>query len=50
VLALLGVLIALTWWRTHRAFLRHAFGTNAALMAGGFALVGYQLAGYVVHR
>jgi hypothetical protein len=50
VLALLGVLIALTWWRTHRGFLRHAFGTNAALMAGGFALVGYQLAGYVVHR
>jgi hypothetical protein len=50
VLALLGVLIALTWWRTHRGFLRHAFGTNAALMAGGFALVGYQLTGYVVNR
>jgi hypothetical protein len=50
VLALMGVLVAFTWWRTHRGFLRHAFGTNAALMAGGFVLVGYQLTGYLVSR
>src|SRR5437773_7496704 len=46
VLALTAVLIALSYWRTHSGFLRHAFVTNAALMTGGFILVGYQLAGY----
>ncbi|PYS01777.1 MAG: hypothetical protein DMG12_14945 [Acidobacteria bacterium] len=46
VLALTGVLIGLSYWRTHSGFLRHAFATNTALMAGGFILVGYQLAGY----
>lgn len=50
VLALMGVLVALSYWRTHRGFLRHAFVTNTALMAGGFLLVGYQLAGYVMTR
>src|SRR6266699_3798380 len=45
-LALTGVLIGLSYWRTHSGFLRHAFATNTALMAGGFILVGYQLAGY----
>src|SRR5438552_5596512 len=46
VLAMTGVLIGLTYWRTHSGFLRHAFATNTALMAGGVILVGYQLAGY----
>ncbi len=46
VLALTGVLIVLSYWRTRPGFLRHAFATNTALMAGGFMLVGYQLAGY----
>ena len=45
-LALTGILIALSYWRTRSGFLRHAFVTNTALMAGGFMLVGYQLAGY----
>jgi hypothetical protein len=45
-LALTGILIALSYWRTRIGFLRHAFVTNTALMAGGFMLVGYQLAGY----
>jgi hypothetical protein len=45
-LALTGVLIALTYWRAHSGFLRHALLTNAALMCGGFLLAGYQLAGY----
>jgi hypothetical protein len=49
-LALMGILIALTWWRTRAGFLRHAFATNTVLMAGGFMLMGYQLAGYVVSR
>jgi HupE/UreJ protein len=48
VLALTGVLIALSWWRTRSGFFRHAFVTNTALMACGFLLVGFQLSGYVV--
>jgi len=45
-LALTAILIALTYWRSHTAFLRHAFATNAVVMACGFLLVGYQLSGY----
>jgi hypothetical protein len=45
-LALTAILIAFTWWRGHRGFLRHAFATNALVMASGFLLVGYQLSGY----
>jgi hypothetical protein len=26
--------------------MRHAFATNAVVMAGGFLLIGYQLSGY----
>jgi hypothetical protein len=46
LMALTGVLIALNFWRTREGFLRHAFLTNALLMAGGFILMGYQLVGY----
>jgi hypothetical protein len=45
-LALTGILIALTYWRTRHGFLRHAFATNAFVMGCGFLLVGYQLSGY----
>lgn len=45
-LALTGILIALTYWRTHNGFLRHAFATNAMVMSCGFLLVGYQLSSY----
>jgi len=48
VLALTAVLIALSFWRTRPSFLQHAFATNTALMAVGFILVGYQVAGYFV--
>lgn len=48
ILALTFVVIALGFWRTRDGFERHAFVTNALLMAGGFVLVGYQLAGYLV--
>jgi len=50
VLALTGVLIALSYWRTRPDFLRHAFLTNAVLMTGGFLLVGYQMSGYFLGR
>ena len=45
-LALTAILIGLSYWRTRNGFLRHAFATNAIVMACGFLLVGYQLAGY----
>jgi len=47
-LALTAVLIGLSYWRTHAGFFRHAFATNAVVMACGFLLVGYQLSGYVL--
>jgi hypothetical protein len=45
-LALLGILVGFTYWRTRIGFLRHAFATNAVVMACGFLLLGYQLSGY----
>jgi hypothetical protein len=48
VLALTFVVIVLGFWRTREGFLKHAFATNALLMAGGFVLVGYQIVGYFV--
>jgi hypothetical protein len=45
-LALTGVLIALSYWRTRPGFLHHSFATNAVVMACGFLLVGFQLSGY----
>ena len=48
VLALSFVLIAISYWRSRASFLRHAFMTNAVLMAGGFLLTGYQMVGYIL--
>jgi HupE / UreJ protein len=45
-LALTGVLIALSYWRTRPGFLHHAFAANALVMGCGFLLVGFQLSGY----
>lgn len=44
-LALSAILIALTAWRRHPSFLKHALVTNTVLMIGGFLLIGYQLTG-----
>jgi len=49
ILALMGVLIVLSFWRTRDGFLKHAFVTNGLLMAGGFMLMGYQIVGYFVN-
>src|SRR5581483_8473502 len=46
VLALTGVLIVLSVWRTRKGYMRYALATNTALMAVGFLLAGYQIAGY----
>ena len=45
-LALTGILIGLTYWRSRQGFMHSAFATNALVMACGFLLVGYQLSGY----
>ncbi|NOT45836.1 MAG: HupE/UreJ family protein [Acidobacteria bacterium] len=45
-LALAGILIAFTWWRTRAGFFRHAFAANAVVMACGLLLVAYQLSAY----
>ncbi len=46
LLALTGVLIALSFWRTRPGYMKHAYLTNSLLMCAGFVLVGYQLTGY----
>ena len=46
MLALTAVLIALSYWRARPGYLRHAYATNAALMAAGFVFMGYQLTGF----
>ena len=46
VLVLTVVVALLNLWRTTRSFAPSSFYANLALMAGGFALMGYQLTGY----
>ena len=46
VFVLAIVVTLLNLWRTTRSFAPSAFYANLALMAGGFALIGYQLTGY----
>jgi hypothetical protein len=50
ILALTGVLIVLSFWRTRKGFLQHAFVTNTALMTAGFLLCGFQIAGFVIGK
>ena len=45
LIALAIILIAMGFWRQTGGFIRHAYGANVALMAGGFVFVGYQLTG-----
>ncbi len=47
-LALAAILIGLTHWRSRASFGRHAFAANTLLMAGGFLLAGFQIAGYLL--
>ena len=50
VLALGTILIAMDFWRRHHAFARQALAANVLLMAAGFTLTGYQIAGYFLNR
>ncbi|WP_422635175.1 HupE/UreJ family protein [Sphingobium sp.] len=46
LMALTVILILMNLWRMTGNFQRSALRANAALMAAGFILIGYQLAGY----
>ena len=46
--ALAGVVGVLAWWRRQPSFERSAFGLNTVLMAAGFLLAQYQLAGWLL--
>lgn len=46
LLALAGILIAISYWRMSASFDRLAFTSNAILMTAGFVLIGHQLTGY----
>ncbi len=48
LLALGGILIVMNYWRRTATFLPHAYAANIVLLAAGFLLTGYQLAGYVL--
>ena len=48
LLALSAILIAMSYWRRTASFARHAYTGNVILMAAGFLLMGYQLAGYFI--
>lgn len=45
LLALGAVLIAMSYWRRTPSFARHAYAVNVLVLAAGFTLMGYQLAG-----
>ena len=48
LLGLGGILIAMSFWRRSKGFVRHAYAANVVLMTAGLLLTGYQLAGYVI--
>ena len=48
LLALVAILIAISFWRRTDGFLRYGYTANVFLMTAGFMLIGYQLTGYVV--
>ena len=48
ILALLGVVAMLSYWRTRPSFLSYSFAANTALMVGGFLLAGIQVVDYML--
>ena len=48
LLALGAILIVMGFWRRTPSFFRHAYTANVVMMAAGFVLFGYQVAGYLV--
>jgi hypothetical protein len=50
LIALSLILLAMIAWRRSPAFLKHAALANTVVMAAGFILMGYQLAGYWMEK
>ena len=48
LLALAAILLVMQYWRATAAFARQAYAANVIMMAAGFTLMGFQIAGYVV--
>lgn len=48
-LALLFIVLALSFWRRYSSYLQFSAVTNIALMTGGFLLTIYQMAGFLVY-
>ncbi|MDX5412684.1 MAG: HupE/UreJ family protein, partial [Rhodobacterales bacterium] len=48
LMALALILVFMTRWRSTSSFARQAYAVNVLMMTAGFALMGYQIAGYVV--
>ncbi|MEH6719984.1 MAG: HupE/UreJ family protein [Aurantimonas endophytica] len=48
LLALGAILIVMGFWRRTPSFFHHAYTANVVMMAAGFVLFGYQIAGYFV--
>ena len=48
ILALVVILIAITYWRKTGSFLKQAYRANAFMMMLGFLLMFYQITGYIV--
>lgn len=48
LIALAAILVVMTRWRATPSFARQAYAVNVLMMTAGFALMGFQIAGYVV--
>ena len=48
LLALAAILVVMTRWRASPSFARQAYAANALMMTAGFALMGFQIAGFLV--
>ncbi len=50
LMALLFIVIALSYWRRYASYLQFAAASNVALMSGSLLLTMYQLSGYLIYR
>ena len=48
LLALAAILVVMTRWRASPSFARQAYAANALMMTAGFALMGFQIAGFLI--
>lgn len=48
LIALAAILLVMTRWRATPSFARQAYAANVLMMTAGFALMGFQIAGFLV--